>query len=100
MVCAPPWCGMAGLSWLASLGGGALYLGAGAEWAFLDGRSGRDLVRLGPVFSWQLGPHLTLEGDIYWPISDPDRFSLLDRVNGSVTLGFTFATGDKSPRFP
>lgn len=99
-VCAPPWCGVARLAWAARLRQGALYLGAGAEWAFLDGRGGPDLVRVGPVASWRLWPHLSLQGAVYLPVSDPDRLALLASVNAVVTLGWTFATGDTPPRFP
>lgn len=99
-VCAPPWCGVARLGWVARLRQGALHLGLGAEWAFLDGRSGRELVRLGPLLAWRIWPHLTLTGALYLPVSDPDRFALLDRVNGALVLSFTFATGDSPPRFP
>ncbi len=99
-VCAPPWCGVARLGWVARLRQGALHLGAGAEWAFVDGRGGQHLVRLGPVGSWRIWPHLTLQGALYVPVSDPDRLALLDRVNAVVVLGWTFATGDPPPRFP
>ena len=99
-VCAPPWCGVARLAWAARLRGGALYLGAGAEWAFEDGRPGPELVRLGPVVSWRLWPHLVFQGAVYAPVSDPDRLALLDRVNAVLVLTWTFATGDSSPRFP
>jgi len=100
VVCAQPWCGVARLAWVARLREGALHLGAGAEWAFLDGRGGADLVRVGPVLSWRLWPHLALQGALYWPVSDPDRLGFLDRVNAVVVLGFTAATGDPPPRFP
>ncbi len=99
-VCAGQWCGVARLAWAAKLRAGALYLGAGAEWAFLDGRPGPEMVRLGPVVSWRLWPHLALQGAVYLPVSDPDRLRLLDRVNAVVVLGWTFATGDPPPAFP
>jgi hypothetical protein len=99
-VCAGQWCGVARLAWAARLRAGALYLGAGAEWAFLDGRPGPDLVRVGPVFSWRLWPHLALQGAVYLPVSDPDRLRFIDSVNAVVALGWTFATGDSPPAFP
>ncbi len=100
VVCAGRWCGVARLAWAAKLRAGALYLGAGAEWAFLDGRPGPELVRLGPVVSWRLWPHLALQGAVYLPASDPDRLRLLDRINPVVVLGWTFASGDAPPAFP
>ncbi len=100
VVCAQPWCAVARLAWAARLRGGALYLGAGAEWAFADGRPGPELVRVGPVASWRLGPHLALQGVLYLPISDPDRLALLDRVNGLLVVSWTFASGDGPPRLP
>jgi hypothetical protein len=100
VVCGGRWCAVARLAWAARLRGGALHLGAGAEWAFADGRSGSELVRLGPVVSWRLWPHLALQGAVYVPVSDPDRLPLLDRVNAVVVLGWTFATGDPPPAFP
>lgn len=99
-VCGGRWCAVAKLAWTASLRGGALYLGAGAEWAFADGRPGPDLVRLGPVISWRLWPHLSLQGALYLPVSDPDRLGFLDSVNGVLVLSWTFATGDAPPAFP
>ena len=99
-ICAPPWCGVARLGWAARLRAGALHLGAGAEWAFLDGRGGPELVRVGPVLSWRLWPHLVLQGAVYLPVSDPDRLRFIDRVNAVVVLSWTFATGDRPPRFP
>lgn len=100
VVCAGRWCGVARLAWVAGLRDGALYLGAGAEWAFLDGRPGPEPVRFGPVFSWRLWPHLSLQGAVYLPVSDPDRLRFIDRVNAVVTLSLTFATGDAPPAFP
>lgn len=99
-VCAPRWCGVARLAWVARLRGGALHVGPGAEWAFLDGRGGAELIRVGPVASWRLWPHLVLQGALYLPVSDPDRLALLDRVNAVVVLSWTFASGDAPPRFP
>ncbi len=100
VVCAPPWCGVARLAWAARLREGALHVGAGAEWAFVDGRSGTNLVRLGPMLSWRIWPHIALQGYLYFPVSDPDQLAFLDRVNALLVLGFTFATGDPPPRFP
>jgi hypothetical protein len=99
-ICGPPWCGVARLGWVARLRDGALHFGLGAEWAYLDGRSSRELVRLGPILAWRIWPHLTLTGAVYWPVSDPDRLGLLERVNGALVLSFYFATGDARPRFP
>jgi len=100
VVCAPPWCAVARLGWVARLREGALHVGAGAEWAFVDGRGGTNLVRIGPVLSWRLWQHIALQGYLYFPVSDPDQLALLDRVNALLVLGFTFATGDAPPRFP
>jgi hypothetical protein len=100
MVCAPPWCGVARLAWAARLREGALHVGAGAEWAFLDGRTGPELLRVGPVVSWRLWPHLSLQGAVYWPVSDPDHLAWLDRLNAVLVLSFAAATGDPPPRFP
>jgi hypothetical protein len=100
VVCVPPWCGVARLGWVANLRDGALRVGLGAEWAFLDGRGGPELVRLGPIASWRIWPHVVLAGYVYWPVSDPDQLGFLDRVNATVVLSYTFATGTPPPRFP
>jgi hypothetical protein len=100
VVCVPPWCGVARLGWVARLRDGALHVGLGGEWAFLDGRSGEELVRLGPILTWRIWPHLALQGYVYFPVSDPDRLAFLDRVNATLILSFTIATGSPPPRFP
>jgi len=100
VVCMPPWCGVARLGWVARLADGALNVGAGAEWAFLDGRGGQELVRVGPILSWRLFPHLVLQGYAYFPVSDPDHLGFLDRVNATIVLTYTIATGTGAPVFP
>jgi hypothetical protein len=100
VVCVPPWCGVARLGWVARLRDGALNVGAGAEWAFLDGRGGQELVRVGPMVSWRPFPHIQLQGYAYFPLTDPDSLGFLDRVNASLVLTFTIATGTGTPVFP
>src|SRR5512137_2857538 len=100
VVCIPPWCGVARLGWVARLADGALNVGAGAEWAFLDGRGGQELVRVGPILSWRLFPHLVVQGYAYFPVSDPDRLGFLDRINATLEISYTFATGTGTPAFP
>jgi hypothetical protein len=100
VVCVPPWCGVARLGFVARLRDGALHVGAGAEWAFLDGRGGPELVRLGPILSWRPFPHLVLQGYLYFPVSDPDRLGFLDRINATLVLSYTLATGTGAPVFP
>lgn len=99
-VCVPPWCGVGRLGWVARLRRGALHAGLGGEWVFLDGRSGQEPVRLGPILTWRPWPHLVLQGYAYFPVSDPDRLAFLDRVNATLVLSFTFATGSPPPHFP
>jgi hypothetical protein len=100
IVCVPPWCGVARLGWVARLRDGALHVGVGAEWAFLDGRATTELVRLGPVLSWRIWPHVVLQGYLYFPVSDPDRLGFLDRINATLVLSYGIATGVKPPLFP
>lgn len=100
VVCVPPWCGVARLGWVARLRDGALHVGAGAEWAFLDGRGGADLVRVGPVASWRVWPHLLVQGYAYVPVSDPDRLGFLDRIDATLVITWTVATGTGGAAFP
>jgi hypothetical protein len=100
VVCMPPWCGVARLGWVARLRDGALNVGVGAEWAFLDGRGGQELVRVGPMLSWRPFPHLVVQGYAYFPVSDPDHLGFLDRINATLVITYTIATGTGSPVFP
>jgi hypothetical protein len=100
IVFTPPWLATASAGWLASLRGGALLLGARAQWAYHDGRGGTPFVRAGPVGYWRLWPHLAVAGELLYPVSDKDRLGLLDRTEAFLVLEYTAATGDAPPRFP
>jgi hypothetical protein len=101
LVCKPPWCATAQAGWLLSLRQGALLAGPAVEWAFRTGRGdATPLIRVGPLLSWRLWPHIQLQGGFRYPVSDPDRLPFQALLRVFLVLSYGVATGEQSPRFP
>jgi hypothetical protein len=101
LACKPPWCATAQAGWLLSLRQGALLAGPAVEWAFRTGRGdATPLIRVGPLLSWRLWPHIQLQGGFRYPVSDPDRLPFQARLRVFLVLSYGVATGEQSPRFP
>lgn len=82
------------LGWLASLFGARLRVGPVGEAIALPGR-GAAVWRAGLAGNWRITPRWELVGIGAVVLDSPDRLSLLDGLDGSIALRWTWATGAK-----
>jgi hypothetical protein len=77
----------------------ALKVGVLSEWVFGTGRS-QDVLRLGPVASWQLTDHLEAVGVATFSVHSPDRLGLDLGTYALAGVRYRWATGERNPRPP
>ena len=101
VVCMPPWCGVARLGWVARLRRRRAERGRRApSGPFSTGGAGRNSCGSARCSAGGSFPHLVVQGYAYFPVSDPDRLGFLDRINATLEITFTIATGTGAPVFP
>lgn len=81
------------------LRGDALKAGVLSEWVFGTGRD-QDVLRIGPVGSWQLTDHLEALGVATFTVHSPDRLGLVLGTYALAGVRYRWATGERNPKPP